>query len=202
VPLAGCASSPSWKEEVITFSGERMVVERQVIEGTLFDQQPSNMRFGPPVKGHVLRAPLPGGSWTTKWEALGLDPQAIGRVGDSLYLSATPMLCGDYDKWGRPVPPYVFFRYVGTAWQRITLEEFPDVISKRNLTYYVRSDIHRAAVTSGHISAEQGRLLNPGLSEGINNINRTGIKGAEACWEDFRLRDAAREMHERAGRKP
>lgn len=51
VPLAGCGSAPSWKEEVITFSGERMAVERQVIEGTLFDQQPSNMRFGPPVKG-------------------------------------------------------------------------------------------------------------------------------------------------------
>jgi hypothetical protein len=192
VPLAGCASGPSWKEEVITFSGERMVVERQVIEGALFDQQPSNMRFGPPVKGNVLRAPLPGGSWTTKWEALGLDPQAIGRVGDSLYLSATPMLCGDYDKWGRPVPPYVFFRYVGTAWQRITLEEFPDVISKRNLTYYVRSDIHRAAVTSGYISAEQGKLLNPGLAPSAENVYRSGHVGFERCRQRLEALDVQR----------
>jgi hypothetical protein len=184
MPLAGCASGPSWKEEVITFSGERMVIERQVIEGALLDQQPSNIRFGPPIKGNVLRAPLPGGNWTTKWEALGLDPQAIGRVGDATYLSATPMLCGDYDKWGRPVPPYVFFRYVGTEWQRIQVEDFPAAISKRNLTY-AGSQPHREAVSTGFISAEQGKLLNPGLSDAENNILRTGpVFG----WDDCRRR--------------
>jgi hypothetical protein len=191
LPVTGCASGPTWKEEVVMFDGSKAVVERQVILGNVLDQEFSDIRHGPPVKGNTLRSPLADGTWTAEWEALGLNPQAIGRVGGAWYLSATPMLCGDYDKWGRPVPPYVFFKYAGTAWQRIEVDEFPREIAARNLTYPGSYD-HRTAVATGFISAEKAKLLDPVLPDYLNNIYRSGTKGVEVCWEDFRLQERAR----------
>ena len=191
LPVTGCASGPTWKEEVVLYDGSKAVVERQVILGNLLDQEFSDVRHGPPVKGNILRSPLADGTWSAKWEALGLYPQAIGRVGGAWYLSATPMLCGDYDKWGRPVPPYVFFRYSGTTWQRIEMDEFPREIAARNLTYPGSYD-HQSAAGTGFISAGKGRLLNPLLPDYVNNIYRSGTKGVEVCWEDFKLQERAR----------
>lgn len=201
LPLAGCASGPSWKEEVVMFDGSRAVVERTVVLGNVMDQELSDVGHGPPVKGNTLRVPMSAGAWSAKWEAMGLNPQAVGIVGGTWFLSATPMLCGDYDKWGRPVPPYVFFKYADNSWQRITVDQFPSEIRSRNLTYAGSYDQRQAAAT-GFISANQARLLNPGLPDSVRTIYRSGTNGVELCWEDFRLRDAAREMHERAGRKP
>lgn len=162
------------------FDGSKAVVERQVILGNLLDQEVSDIRHGRPVTGNVLRSPLADGKWTAKWEALGLNPQAIGRVGGTWYLSATPMLCEDYDKWGRPVPPYVFFKYFGEQWQRIPVDGFPAEITARNLTYPGSHD-HRMAAASGFISVAQGKLLNPILPNHVNNIYRSGTVFE---WED------------------
>jgi hypothetical protein len=101
------------------------------------------------------------------------------------------MLCGDYDKWGRPVPPYVFFKYSGEAWQRITVEQFPPEITSRNLTYAGSYDQRQAAGT-GFISADQARLLNPGLPDYIRNIFRTGTKGFDECRKYLDVRDVTR----------
>jgi hypothetical protein len=196
LPQAGCASGPAWKEEVVMFDGSKAVVARTVILGNVLDQEVSDVRHGPPVKGNTLRVPMAAGAASATWEAMGLNPQAVGRVGGIWYLSASPMLCSDYDKWGRPVPPYVFFKYAGDSWQRITVEQFPPEITRRNLTYAGSYD-HRQAVSTGFISIDQARLLNPGLPDYIRTIYRSGTKGVEACWEDLKFQDAARERQER-----
>jgi hypothetical protein len=49
------------------------------------------------------------------------------------YLVASPMGCLSYNKWGRPNPPYVVFKYQGKAWQRITLQQLPADIKTPNL---------------------------------------------------------------------
>ncbi|MCX7893692.1 MAG: hypothetical protein N2544_15165 [Burkholderiales bacterium] len=59
-----------------------------------------------------------------------------------------PKLCDDYDRWGRPVPPYVFFRFDGLAWRRIEVEAFPKEIARLNLSI-AGTDDHRAAVAAG-----------------------------------------------------
>jgi hypothetical protein len=38
-----------------------------------------------------------------------------------------------YNKWGRPNPPYVIFRYDNKAWTRVTLQELPVEIKAPNL---------------------------------------------------------------------
>jgi hypothetical protein len=184
LPLAACATGPSWKEEVVMFDGSKVIVERQAILGNVLDQELSDVRHGPPVKGNRLRAPTSNGAWSETWEAMGLGPQAIGRVRGSWYLSATPMLCEDYDKWGRPVPPYVFFTYSGNRWQRITVDEFPSEITRRNLTYPGSYD-HRQAAGTGFISVERAKLLNPRLPDYINNVYRSGTIYE---WDDCRQR--------------
>lgn len=173
--------------------GTKVVVEREQILGSRLDRELSDITLGPPVRGNILRAPLPTGGWTLEWKALGLDPQAIERVLGVWYLSATPMRCDGYDNWGRPVPPYVFFKYTGDAWQRISGEAFPAEIAKRNLTYW-GSGAHRSAVAGGYISAEHALKVSPGigLPDYVNNVYRSGTKGVEACWEDFKLQDRAR----------
>lgn len=192
LPLAGCASGPRWQEEVVTFDGSKVVVERHVILDNLLNQEFSDIRHGAPPKGNMLRAPLSTSTWTSNWEALGLNPQAIGRVGGTWHLSATPMRCEGYDKWGRPVPPYVFFRYSGDTWQRITVGEFPAEIVKRNLTYFGPYD-QRSAASSGFISAEKGPHLNPGLPDYVNDIYRSGVRGFEGCKRRLEALDANRE---------
>jgi hypothetical protein len=46
---------------------------------------------------------------------------------------ALPMGCLSYNKWGRPNPPYVVFKYDGNTWQRIPLTELPYEIKATNL---------------------------------------------------------------------
>jgi hypothetical protein len=89
------------------------------------------------------------------------------------------------------VPPYVFFKYAGNAWQRIEVDEFPREIAVRNLTYPGSYD-HRMAAGTGFISADKGKLLNPVFPDYPNNIYRNGTKGVEDCWHYFQLQERAR----------
>ena len=184
LPVTGCASGPTWKEEVVMFDGSKAVVERQQVLGNPLDRELSDITLGAPVKGNILKVPLSAGKWTSRWEAMGLNPQAVGLIAGIWYISATPKLCDDYDKWGRPIPPYVFFKYAGNAWQRITVEDFPAEITRRNLTY-PGSGSHRSAAATGFISADQAKLLNPGLPDYVNNIYRSGMIFE---WDDCKRR--------------
>lgn len=192
LPLAGCAAGPTWKEEVVMFDGSKVVVERQQTLGNPLDRELSEVSLSrPPVTGNLLRVPLAGGGWSPQWDGSGLNPLALGRVGGDYYLAAMPKLCDNYDKWGRPVPPYVFFRFDGKAWQRIDVEAFPKEITKLNLSI-AGTDDHRAAVASGYVAAERLPMLNYRLPDYVNNIYRSGTKGVEDCLHYFQLQERAR----------
>jgi len=40
-----------------------------------------------------------------------------------------------YNKWGRPNPPYVVFKYQNKAWGRITMQELPAEFKTPNLIF-------------------------------------------------------------------
>jgi len=46
---------------------------------------------------------------------------------------ARPAGCISFNKWKRPNPPYIFFKYDGKDWKRISLEEFPAELTKANV---------------------------------------------------------------------
>ncbi len=133
VVLSACAGQfgiggDSWKEEVLLHDGQKIIVERYQTYGGFREPGQSG-----PISEHTIRFTLPGSSQTITWTSeYGKD---IGRTNFRLlavhvlngtpYVVAEPNLCLSYHKWGRPNPPYVFFKYEGNAWQRIPLEQFP-----------------------------------------------------------------------------
>lgn len=190
--LAGCASGRAWKEEVVMFDGRKVVVERQQTLGNPLDRELSEVSLSrPPVTGNFLRVPLNNGGWSPIWEGPGLNPLALGKVGPDYFLAAWPVRCHNYDKWGRPVPPYVFFRFDGHAWQRVNVDAFPKEIDRLNMSL-PGTDAHRAAVASGYVSAEGVPMLNFGAPDYIRTIKRAGTAGVEDCLHYFELQQRAR----------
>ena len=126
----------SWKEEVLLHDGGRIVVERRVERGGRHE-----IGQKPPYKEQSLQFTLPATGQAIKWEDrysedIGMAnflPMAIDVVNGTSYLVASPAGCLSYNKWGRPNPPYVIFKYVGNQWVRIPLQELPTEIKAPNL---------------------------------------------------------------------
>jgi len=142
VTLSACGAMPGygnsfgWKEEVLLHGGNAIIVKRK----QTFD--PDGLRElgqGAPLSEETLTFALRDGR-TIRWRSDfgrgyqdNLIPLALDVVDGSPYLITYPTRCHAYNKWGRPNPPYVFFRYGGTRWKRIPLEEVPAVFDHANL---------------------------------------------------------------------
>ena len=72
--------------------------------------------------------------------------------------------CHAYNKWGRPNPPYGFFKYDGKAWQRIPLEEFPAEIKEANMVNSTQKHEHQLDAHSGVVTADEIKKINGKLS--------------------------------------
>jgi len=126
----------SWKEEVLLHDGSRIIVERTVERGGRHEigQQP-------PIKEQSLTFTMPGTNEKVVWEdkftedvgGANFLPMLLDMRDGVAYLVASPMGCLSYNKWGRPNPPYVVFKYQGKAWNRIMLQELPAEIQTPNL---------------------------------------------------------------------
>jgi hypothetical protein len=134
-------AADTWKEEVLLHDGQKMVVERSQTYGGRSEPGKSG-----PIGEHSIRFTVPGASrfitWTSEY---GED---IGRTNFNLlavhvkdgepYIVVEPNLCLSYNKWGRPNPPYVFFKLEGEVWQRIPLEQFPAEFKTINVALSIR----------------------------------------------------------------
>ena len=159
----------SWKEEVLLHDGSKIIVERSQSYGGRHEiGQP------PPIKEHVISFTLPGSSKTVTWkseygEDLGrtnFNLLAVHVMNSTPYIVAEPNLCLSYNKWGRPNPPYVFFKYDGKAWQRIPLGEFPVEFKTINVALTlggndVEEMVKLGSVPSENIKERNSRLKQP-----------------------------------------
>ncbi len=128
----------SWKEEVLLHDGSKLIVERSVERGGRHEigQQP-------PIKEESINFTLPLTSERITWKSefsadVGLadfQPLLLDIFQGSAYLVTSPVGCLSYNKWGRPNPPYVIFKYQGKAWQRITMQELPAEFKTPNLIF-------------------------------------------------------------------
>lgn len=129
-------SGTSWKEEVLLHDGSRIVVERRVERG-------GRHEIGqiPPIKEQSLSFSLPTTDAPITWASqhsqdIGLadfKPILLDIMQGTAYVVSVPVGCLSYNKWGRPNPPYVIFKYQDKEWQRITLQELPVEIRVPNL---------------------------------------------------------------------
>jgi hypothetical protein len=153
----------SWKEEVLLHDGSKMIVTRSQTYGGRHEiGQP------PPIKEHTITFTLPHSDKTITWTSeYGED---IGRTNFYLLavhvLNGTPYIvaslnsCLTYNKWGRPNPPYVFFKYDGKEWQRILLGEFPAQFRTINVALDIMGEEVKNLIKLSVVSSEKIKELN------------------------------------------
>jgi len=157
----------SWKEEVLLHDGQKLIVERSQSYGGRHEiGQPA------PIKEQSITFTLPNASKSITWkdestEDIGhanFDLLALHVINNIPYIVTSPNLCISYNKWGRPTPPYIFFKYDGTAWQKISLAEFPVEFKDINLVIDDVPD-RKELTDHGAISAESVKRLNSSLTQ-------------------------------------
>jgi len=157
----------SWKEEVLLHDGQKIIVKRSQSYGGRHE-----IGQTPPIKEQDITFTLPGSSKTISWKSeYGED---IGRsnfkmlalhiLNGTPYIVAVPNLCLSYNKWGRPNPPYVFFKHDGQAWQRIQLSEFPAEFKEINLVINTKGE-EKIITAQSIVTAELVRKLNGELDQ-------------------------------------
>lgn len=128
----------SWKEEVLLHDGGKIIVKRSVVRGGRHE-----IGQRPAYKEQSMAFTMPGSNLKVTWEdnfsedlgTANFLPMLLDVQNDVAYLVVSPMGCLSYNKWGRPNPPYVVFKYDGNAWQRIPLQELPTEIKTPNLIF-------------------------------------------------------------------
>lgn len=163
--LPGVSGGATWQEEVVLHDGRTVVVERTQSLGG----KPTIDSRERIIVDELWAIPFPGATkqlgWRTDYrqppEGSSLMLLLIGFVDEVPYLAASPAGCLAYNHWGRPNPPYVFFKFVREDWQRIGIEAFPAQLSEANVVVgrpdpENRSGLVRAATIRG-----ENRLLEP-----------------------------------------
>jgi hypothetical protein len=81
------------------------------------------------------------------------------------YLVAAPNLCLSYNKWGRPNPPYVLFKYDGAKWRQIQMADLPLEFKTINLIVNTLRipEIQDGSKGTGFVPAESVRRINKNL---------------------------------------
>ena len=97
------------------------------------------------------------------------------------FVATTPYRSFAYEKWGRPNPPYVFFRYVG-RWERISLKEFPEQFKINVVAHSLQHEPYKKKVMAenreyGFVRAQTVTEINrePGSGKEYYSILRTPI---------------------------
>jgi hypothetical protein len=180
----------SWKEEVLLHDGQKIIVKR-------FQSYGGRGEIGQnaPIREHTLSFTLPNTSKTIEWKSEYSED--VGRANFNLlalhvldgtpYVVAEPNLCLSYNKWGRPNPPYVLFKYDGNAWQRIQMSELPVEFKAMNVVIYLGSQDVEAMVKKGLISAEEVNRHNSELTQypQFKTILREAYPGAGGGCEEL-----------------
>ena len=158
-------STTAWKEEVQLHDGQKIIVKRIVVRGGRHEiGQKSNSIY------ESLTFNLLASNKTIKWEDKKTEdignsnfrPLLLDIVDNTPYLVTNPMGCLSYNKWGRPNPPYIIFKYEADSWKRITVQELPIQLSTPNLIVN-SADTVAAKADSNLITAGTIKTLNSSL---------------------------------------
>ena len=141
--VVACAGLPSigptsWKEEALLHDGSKIVVSRSVSRGGRHEVGQEGT-----YQEQTLSFTIPKSNRTVRWEdhrseelgASNFLPMLLDVYGDVAYLVVSPMGCLSYNKWGRPNPPYVVFKYDRATWQQVPLAELPAESKAVNLIF-------------------------------------------------------------------
>lgn len=158
----------SWKEEVLLHDGSKIIVNRSQNYGGRHE-----IGQTPPIKEQEISFTVPGSGERVTWKSeYGEDVGRANFIALALhilngvpYIVAEPHLCLAYNKWGRPNPPYVVFKYESKAWKRIPLQELPVEFKDINLVISTKAEektiTAQSTVSAGLVKKLNGRLSQP-----------------------------------------
>jgi hypothetical protein len=158
----------SWQEEVLLHDGRKLIISRSQTYGGRHE-----IGQAAPIREHTVTFTLPNTDkairWTSEYgEDLGrtnFHLLAVHVLNGTPYLVTDPNLCPAYNKWGRPNPPYVYFKYDGVGWQRIRLEDLPAEFTTLNVVISLDSGIVQNMVKRGLVPVEEIQKLNRSLPQ-------------------------------------
>ncbi len=177
----------SWKEEVLLHDGSKIIVKRwQKRSG------PHSLGESPGIGEYSISFKHPGTKKTITWkdgptediQYNNFDPVALHIKNNTPYLITTTYGCLSYNKWGRPNPPYVIFKFEGDEWKRIPLSDLPPEFKNVNLVINTTGYDEEIAIGQGTVSVEKVSELNSSLTQEIyKTIVRTPFRqeGPESC---------------------
>ena len=120
----------SWKEEVLLHDGNKIIAERHYNLGG-YPAIESQERAALDV---TVTFNLPGTNkkitWKNDFRDSQPEPNSLNLIRLDIvkgvpYIATYPAGCIAYNKWGRPNPPQILFKYESEQWKRITLAELP-----------------------------------------------------------------------------
>ncbi len=173
---------PHWKEEVLLHDGRTIVVERQQSLGSRPTLDSRERR----TQEELWTIPIPGTekalTWKTGFRTPPESPSLMLMLVDFVegipYLATSPAGCIAYNHWGRPNPPYIFFRHDGKDWRRIAIEEFPSQLKEPNVIVGRPDPNHR----SGILTLDMVKQDNVGLELYHRVIAREPITKGDGNW--------------------
>lgn len=184
----------SWKEEVLLHDGTKIIVERSQTRGERHYGQEGN------IERHTVSFSPPGSSKRITWESRFGEVEAeksellllaIDVVGAVPYLVTTTAGCLSYNRWKRPNPPYVVFRFDGKSWSRIPLAELPKEIKEANVVIDALTSETERRLT-GHVGPLAVETVKKMNAEGSNPefsylraFVRDPIKGGTTTCEEL-----------------
>jgi hypothetical protein len=155
----------SWKEELLLHDGTILIVKRSQSYGG-YPAIDSRSRA---LREEQWKFTIPGMKQEVIWENDGRRPPEgtsltlimLDFLNGVPYIATYPAGCISYNHWGRPNPPYVFFKYDGTSWQRIPLKEFPKEFKMTNVIIGRPDHAHRSGIQSVATVKEENQYLQP-----------------------------------------
>jgi len=136
VSMSAC--SKSWKEEVRLHDGSKIIVERIQNLGSMPTLESHERAILDETISFVLPRTKEKIIWTMSFrddnaEQNGVNVFALDIVSNTPYIAGYPAGCIAYNKWNRPNPPQILYKYESGQWKRIKLSEFPEQIISANL---------------------------------------------------------------------
>lgn len=137
VSLSACSDTMSWKEEVLLHDGQIIISERHYNLGGYTGYESHNrsaidvtVTFNLPNSKRI--------TWKTDYSITEPEPNNLNLILFDVvkgvpYIATYPTGCIAYNKWKRPNPPQILFKYESEQWKRITLEEFPLELKEANV---------------------------------------------------------------------
>jgi hypothetical protein len=180
----------SWKEEVLLHDGQIIVAERFYNLGG-YPAIESRERA---ALDETVTFSLPGTNkkitWKTDFRDSAPEQNSLNLILFDVvkgvpYIATYPAGCIAYNKWKRPNPPQILFKYENDQWKRITVAEFPAELIKANVIVgRPATKLLKSFYTIAEVNAENRDIHTPEYG----TVLREAIKNAgQGCPELVRI---------------